>query len=123
METCNLEYANSFLTEYLLSLGFLPKHSGFNYIKQCIEQALVNDGILGSLSTQVYPCVAKRNGTNPVNIERNIRNSITCAKRSCEDCQDVDNVFFKVAHVSNRTFLAYLLDQVLISQMRMQQIL
>ncbi len=104
---------SQFLTEYLIRMGFLPKHMGFNYIKQCIEEALINNGVLGPLSTEVYPKVALRNNTNPINIERNIRNSITLAQKHCQD--GVLNTIFAGSTVSNRAFLAYLLDQVIIS--------
>ena len=82
-------------------------------VQQCIEEALTHNGVLGPLSTEVYPKVALRNNTNPINIERNIRNSITLAQKHCQD--GVLNTIFAGSTVSNRAFLAYLLDQVIIS--------
>ena len=122
MENINLDYVNSFLTQYLLSLGFVPKHSGFTFIKQCVQEGVKNNGVLGSLSKQVYPAVAKLNNSNAINVERNIRNSINYAKRGWKNCNDVDNVFFRLGNVSNRNFLAFLVDQVIIAQMQMVQV-
>ena len=116
----NTNFINMFLTQYLIKMGFVPKHIGFYYIKQCIEEALTHNGVLGSLSTEIYPCVARRNGTSPVNIERNIRNSIEKANKLSNNkekpLKDASN---KNKCVSNRTFLSYLLDQVIISYQQM----
>ncbi len=116
----NTNFINMFLTQYLIKMGFVPKHIGFYYIKQCIEEALTHNGVLGSLSTEIYPCVARKNGTSPVNIERNIRNSIEKANKLSkykeEPLKDASN---KNKCVSNRTFLSYLLDQVIISYQQM----
>lgn len=118
----NSNFINMYLTQFLIRLGFLPKHVGFNYIKQCIEEALCHNGILGSLSTEIYPCVARRNGTTPINIERNIRNSIECANKISGNKEEVlKDVFHKEKCVSNRAFLSYLLDQVLISYEQMER--
>ena len=106
---------NSYLTTYLLNLGFLPKHAGFNYIKQAIELALKNNGNLGSLSREVYPTIASKNKTLTQNIERNIRNAIECACNSNTGNFKEDYVrsLLNNGKISNRIFLCYLLDKVL----------
>ena len=82
----------------------------------------MNNGVLSSLSTKVYPFIAKNSGTTAINIERNIRNSIKCAKEYCENNGMFDNLFFKVDHVSNKTLIGYLVDQLSNSAMEMNQV-
>ena len=112
---------STFLTQYLLRIGFLPKYAGFNYIKQCIEEALANNGVLGSLSSSVYPVVARRNKTTPQNVERSIRNSIECAYKYSEGKEKTLYDYFKQTRISNRTLLSYLLDQILISHEQLER--
>lgn len=117
----DIKVVNQFMSEYLIRLGFVPKLMGFNYIKQCIEESICNNcGILGSLSTEVYPRVASRNKTSAVNIERNIRSSINNAIKNSDAYSGI-NGLFNNAPISNRAFLAYLLDQVLINCTQYQQ--
>lgn len=117
----NINFVNTYLTQYLISLGFLPKHVGFYYIKQCIEEAILKNSVLGSLSSQIYPSVARRNGTTAVNIERNIRNSINCANKNSNNKELSLQNITKNKSVSNRAFLSFLLDQVIISHNQMLQ--
>ena len=113
---------NSTLTQYLLSLGFLPKYSGFIYIKQCVEYVIDHNCILCSLSKTIYPYVADHNATTAINIERNIRNSIKCAKQFCLDNGIKDNIFFQINKISNKTMIGYLVDQIMNSVMEMNQV-
>lgn len=115
-------FINSYLTQYLIQLGFFPKHVGFYYIKQCIEEALTHNGVLGSLSTEIYPCVARRNGTSVVNVERNIRHSIERANKFAgEKEMALKDIYHNHKHISNRAFLAFLLDQVIICHKQMKE--
>ena len=115
-------FINTYLTQYLIRLGFLPKHMGFYYIKQCIEEALTHNGVLGSLNSDIYPSVARRNATTAVNVERNIRHSIEHANKfSGENEMVLKNVCNTEKHVSNRAFLAFLLDQVIICHKQMKE--
>ncbi len=115
-------FINTYLTQYLIKLGFFPKHMGFYYIKQCIEEALLNNGVLGSLSSEIYPSVARKFGTNAINIERNIRNSIECANKYNDGKEKpLTDIYHNQKRVSNRAFLAYLLDQVIICYEQMKE--
>ncbi len=58
----NSTEVNTFLSNYLISIGLAPKHIGFVYIKQVIELALKH-GVIGSLSKDIYPTVASKNKT------------------------------------------------------------
>ena len=115
-------FINTYLTQYLIKLGFFPKHMGFYYIKQCIEEALLNNGVLGPLSSEIYPSVARKYGTNAINIERNIRNSIECANKYNDGKEKpLTDIYHNQKRVSNRAFLAYLLDQVIICYEQMKE--
>lgn len=109
----NLCEINSYLTNYLISIGVAPKHIGFTYIKQAIELALKNNGVIGSLSREVYPTIASKNKTLPQNVERNIRNAVECACKSPAINSDSIIHLMQSNKISNRAFLCYLLDKVL----------
>ena len=104
---------NSYVTNYLLSIGVAPKHLGFNFIKQAIELAIKSNGILGSLSREIYPTIANKNKTHAQNVERNIRNAIECACNSNELQKDSIKFLITNNKISNRAFLSYLLDKIL----------
>lgn len=112
---------NMFLTQYLMQLGFHPKYAGFNYIKNCIEEALNNNGILGSLSTEIYPIVARRNKTTMQNVERNIRNCIESAYKCSLGKDKTLCDTLKQTRISNRALLSFLLDQILISYEQLEK--
>lgn len=109
----NLCEINSYLTDYLISIGVSPKHIGFTFIKQAIELALKNNGVIGSLSREVYPTIASKNKTLSQNVERNIRNAIECACKSTAIYSDNVVNLMQDEKISNREFLCYLLDRVL----------
>lgn len=109
----NYSEINNYLTNYLLSIGLLPKHSGFTFIKQVIEHALRNNGVISSLSKEIYPAIAARNKTFPQNVERNIRNCISCGIKNKEDLPEELGYMFRNNKISNRAFLCYLLDSAL----------
>ncbi len=117
----NISKVNSYLSQYLMSIGFYPKHNGFVYIKNSIEEALNNNGLLGSLSSNVYPIVASRNKTNIQNVERSIRNAIECAFKNSHGEQRELLDLFKNKRVSNRTFLSFLLDHIIDSHDQIEQ--
>lgn len=112
---------NTYLTQYLMQLGFHPKYAGFKYIKHCIEEALANNGVLGSLSTNVYPVVALRNKTSHQNVERNIRNCIESAYKCSLGKDKTLCDIIKQTRLSNRALLSFLLDQVLISHEQLEK--
>ncbi len=112
---------NTYLTQYLMQLGFHPKYAGFNYIKHCIEEALANNGVLGSLSTDIYPVVARRNKTTQQNVERNIRNCIESAYKCTQGKDKTLCDMLKQTRISNRALLSFLLDQILISHEQLEK--
>jgi hypothetical protein len=109
----NITEIYSYLTNYLINIGFAPKHSGFTFIKQAIDLSLKNDGQIGSLSREIYPKIATNNKTLPQNVERNIRNAIECACKTSDFSSDpIKHLMYK-NKISNRAFLCYLLDKVI----------
>ena len=64
------------ISNLLSSLGLSPKHSGYAYLRHCILNIVLNNGIISSLNTEQYPIVASTFKTNTINVERNIRNAI-----------------------------------------------
>lgn len=107
----NMRVVSDILTIYLSKLGFSPKHSGYRYIKQCVEYAIQNSFDIGkSLYKETYLFVGKRNNESIAAVERNIRNAISQAYLNTHfDVPD-----FEVLHdykVTNRMFLSYLVDK------------
>ena len=66
----------------LFSIGFSSKHSGCAYLRECIKNVVLNNGVVRALASDQYPYIAVTFKTNIVNVERNIRNSIDCAWRN-----------------------------------------
>jgi len=62
----------------LYSLGFSAKHSGCAFIRSCIQIIVEHNGVFRTLAGDVYPIIASKYKTSIQNIERNIRNAITC---------------------------------------------
>lgn len=108
----NMRVVSDTLTRYLSKLGFSPKHSGYRYIKQCIEYAVQNSFDIGkSLYKNTYLFVGKRNNETMAAVERNIRNAITQAYENTH----FDIPTFEVlrdSKVTNRMFLSYLVDRI-----------
>lgn len=63
----------------LCSIGFSAKHSGCAYLRDCIKNVIINNGVIHSLISDQYPYIASMFKTSIVNVERNIRNAINCA--------------------------------------------
>ena len=107
----NINY-NELISDILLKLGFSVKLLGFRYIKLCIEHAIKNNFVLGSLNKDVYSYVAMQNCTSVTNIERGIRTAIEDASKTEEFKKE--NIARSDKKVSNKMFLEYLLDKILI---------
>ena len=65
-----------FLNKCLDEYGINVKWVGRQYIKDSDEAISFDNSLLVSLDTQVYPNIAKKYKTRPVNIEKSIRNAI-----------------------------------------------
>ncbi|MCL2857876.1 MAG: sporulation transcription factor Spo0A [Oscillospiraceae bacterium] len=64
------------VTEILHNIG-MPSHlRGFNCFRDAIIMALKEPDILGGITKELYPSVAKKNSTSPSSVERTMRNAI-----------------------------------------------
>ncbi len=58
----------------------VPAHiTGYSYLKESIDYCVERYGQRISLTTAVYPHVAKKFSTTPTRVERNVRSAIECA--------------------------------------------
>ena len=104
---------NEIISDILTNLGFSYKLVGFRYIKLCMEYAIKNHFSLGSLSKDVFQYVAMQNCTTISNVERGIRTSIENASKS--ETFKKENISGDInKNVSNKMFLEYLLDKIII---------
>ena len=115
IDLTNFNY-DEIISDELSKLGFSYKLVGFRYIKQCLEQAIKNNFILGSLQKDVYPYIGIQNSTSAYNVERGIRTAIVDASK--KECFQLDCFHEKDKIVSNRFFLEYLLDKLRIYKSR-----
>lgn len=67
------------VTEIILQIG-VPAHiKGYQYLRQSIILAVNDPEIINSITKQLYPTVAKQNGTTSSRVERAIRHAIEVA--------------------------------------------
>lgn len=64
----------SYLTELLLSLGFLAKHNGFGYLREAV--LLMSKDPAQSVTKVLYPEVARSFDCQKENVERSIRTAL-----------------------------------------------
>jgi two-component system response regulator (stage 0 sporulation protein A) len=80
------------VTEIIHSLG-VPAHiKGYHYLRTAILEAVKNNNILGSITKELYPSVAKIYNTTSPRVERAIRHAIEISWDRCDE--DVLNSFF-----------------------------
>lgn len=112
----DMRVVSDVLSGYLSKLGFSPKHSGYRYIKQCVEYAIQNSFDIGkSLYKETYLFVGKKNNESIAGVERNIRNAISQAYLNT----GFDVETFESLHenkVTNRMFLSYLVDRISVDE-------
>lgn len=96
---------------YLERLGFSNKHTGTLFLTTVFEQIDKNGSLIANLNSMLYPRVAEVFNTTVINVERNIRNSISKAYNHSgkSTFEAVLNITIKT-HVfsSNRIFISAL---------------
>ncbi len=112
----NKEKLNNELNAYLTKLGMTQKWIGFKFIKECLWCCITNNFTMGSLITEVYPTVAAKNNTSPSNVERSIRNAICKAFSITQFKSSGFEEFTSAKKITNRLFLACILDKISQSQ-------
>ena len=106
---------NESVVQLLYSLGFSPKHTGFKFLKEIIYNIVNNSGVFSSLIGDQYPLIAVKFKTSCYNIERDIRNAITCAfgangqnwKKTFFDCHYLNDT----KRPTNREFICMCVDR------------
>lgn len=64
------------VTEFLGQIGMPRNIKGFNFIRQAIIATIQNPRIIDGITKELYPLIAKNNGTTPSRAERAIRHAI-----------------------------------------------
>lgn len=67
------------VTEIIQRIGIPANIKGYRYLRNAVMLALEDMTILDSITKELYPEVAKNNGTTPTRVERAIRHAITSA--------------------------------------------
>ena len=75
-ETVDLEKE---VTDMIHSLG-VPAHiKGYQYLRTAIRMAVREPSLIGAITKQLYPMIAKEYATSPSRVERAIRHAIEVA--------------------------------------------
>ena len=69
----------SYISGVLKEIGVPPHLLGYIYLRQILLMSVYNPNIHRSLTTRLYPAVAKIYYTAPKRVERNIRHAIEAA--------------------------------------------
>lgn len=67
------------ISNTLKDLGIAPNLLGYAYLRHSIKLAIDDMSVVHSLTSKVYPKVARQFNTTPVRVERAIRHAVTCA--------------------------------------------
>ena len=58
----------------------MPAHiKGYHYLRDAIKMAVDDMDLLGAVTKELYPAIAKKNNTTPSRVERAIRHAIEVA--------------------------------------------
>ncbi|MDD4110299.1 MAG: sporulation initiation factor Spo0A C-terminal domain-containing protein [Clostridia bacterium] len=101
--------------EILNEIGITTKYLGYEYIKELVIHIVNDRRMLKSFNTNLYPKIAVKYNTPVNNIERNIRNAINIAKRSCKDKELYKKIcgkFNEDTVPSNKQFITWLVEEV-----------
>lgn len=113
-----VEYSNNELNEvrikiekFLYDVGISSKLMGYMFLKDSLELILLNNALIYSLDSKIYPMIACKYKTEKHNIERNIRNAIEKAYKEFGDL----NIYSSIRldknknKLSNKQFLNFAL--------------
>lgn len=68
-----------YVTRFLLELGMPANIKGYHFIRDAILLALADKRMMGSVTKNMYPAIARRYQTTPSKVERAIRHAIEVA--------------------------------------------
>lgn len=104
------------ITEIIQRIGIPANIKGYRYLRNAVMLALEDMTILDSITKELYPEVAKNNGTTPTRVERAIRHAITSAwDRGDGDVAFIENklhckIDFHGAKPTNSELIALISD-------------
>lgn len=105
---------NITITEILLKIGISPKIKGFCYVREAIRLIIENPQMLHSVTTTLYPTIAKTYKCAPANVERAIRYAIEFAWDKGN--ADITGSYFKYTtqgkKPTNSQFIATIADNI-----------
>ena len=64
---------------FLLEMGVPARLTGYNYLKEAINMAVVDQSIMRGMTKRLYPTIAEKFETTPARVERAMRHSIETA--------------------------------------------
>jgi len=104
------------VTEIIQRIGIPANIKGYRYLRNAVMLALEDMTILDSITKELYPEIAKNNGTTPTRVERAIRHAITSAwDRGDGDVAFIENklhckIDFHGAKPTNSELIALISD-------------
>ena len=116
-ETLEERIANLFLT------GGIPAHiKGYQYLREAVRMVMDNPELMGRITKELYPGIAKRFNTTPSKVERAIRHAIEVSwtRGKIENINKLFgfNVYGKNDKPTNGEFVALVADKLIIEDGR-----
>lgn len=110
------------ITAVFLSVG-IPAHiKGYHYLREAIRMVFYNPELIGRITKELYPGIAKRFGTTPSKVERAIRHAIEVSwtRGKIENINKLFgfNVYGKNEKPTNGEFIALVADKLIIEDDR-----
>lgn len=98
------------IREYLIWLGFRPNLNGFDYIASAIELCLEDSNHMHSITSSLYPSVARLHSTTASRVERSIRHAISLADEDYNEGFEETFTPYKNCRLTNSLTLYVLLE-------------
>ena len=110
------------ITAVFLSVG-IPAHiKGYHYLREAIRLVFYKPELIGRITKELYPGIAKRFGTTPSKVERAIRHAIEVSwtRGKIENINKLFgfNVYGKNEKPTNGEFIALVADKLIIEDNR-----
>lgn len=110
------------ITTVFLSVG-IPAHiKGYHYLREAIRMVFYNPELIGRITKELYPGIAKRFSTTPSKVERAIRHAIEVSwtRGKIENINKIFgfNVYGKNDKPTNGEFIALVADKLIVEDGR-----
>ena len=73
------EEVEKIVTEHIHDIGIPANIKGYHYLRTAIMMVIEDPGIIGGITKELYPSIAKKFKTTPSRVERAIGHAITVA--------------------------------------------